>query len=486
MKEHIVSYHEKSIDFPSDVLRQQLPSVTLDKRPGRFVPFVLSLRCVYTSDSLFILLEGEGQYRAQKSHCQLELIDVYGEIVESVEEKRLDISDGNAFVLIWRFPFQDRNQINLNIDFDNKMGVMGSWTGRLIPGFTPDGIMKIATHLYQKCFDIAPDRIEFLAGDGSRRKVLRIHSSKKDPIIAIYGESRKENSRFITLANRFRTLGLSVPKVYAEGAGGLMYLLEDLGNVRLSDVMPTFNDKERRLIYRTILDDLVRLHLAVMPRGKDQGFPRSAFLSDLYYSEREFIARMSPNKYGNLALEADFLNLVNAMERAPITGFVFRDFQSKNIMMKGEQPYYIDFQSGLTGSCFYDLASLLVDPNADLDLGMQSELLGVFEGLHRWEMGIGKIRTSDDFVYFYNIFGLHRLLQALAAFCYLGFVQDKKDFIATIPSGLRQIQRVIDSNPSLVEQFPTLVPVLNDIVSVEEYQDITYLNNHFSLLAKKE
>src|SRR3989449_9859227 len=234
--------------------------------------------------------------------------------------------------------------------------------------------MDILKKLFEQRFHSPVERVQPLQGQlgGSGRNIIRLAGNKVSAIGILYGV-REENIAFLEFSKHFRRHGLPVPEIYAEDLSRGAYLEEDLGDTSLFE----FLSKNRA--GETIAPAVVEAYrkvVAVLPRfqveaGRDLNYkvcyPRASFdrqsiAWDLNYFKYYFL-RLAGVPFNEQALEKDFGRLTKFLLSADHDYFLYRDFQSRNIMLRDQQPLFIDYQGGRKGALQYDIASLLYDAN---------------------------------------------------------------------------------------------------------------------------
>lgn len=328
--------------------------------------------------------------------------------------------------------------------------------------------------LFREWYGSCPDRMELLPASGSARKYYRIFCAENSWIGA-WNRNVEENRLFVVFSRHFKEKGLHVPEIYAVAEDGLAYLQEDLGDRMLLDVV-TEGRKEGVLseetmdLYRKALAELLRFQIeghegmdysACVPRP---AFDRRCILWDLNYFKYCFL-RLAGTVFSEEALENDFEQLADRLCRADMRAFMFRDFQSRNIMVRDGEVWFIDYQGGRQGALPYDVASLLYDAIVGIPEGQREELLAYYmEELQRY-------RTIDK-VFFrreYYHFVLVRLLQAMGAFGLRGLYERKQHFIDSIRPGLQTLSLLFESG-KFGEAYPEIRRVVSDcLVRVEQF-----------------
>lgn len=305
---------------------------------------------------------------------------------------------------------------------------------------------------------------ELLPPSGSDRRYYRL-TSKNHHAIGAWNPDVRENQAFITLSRHFNDAGLPVPAVFAVDHSQQAYLQNDLGDITLFSLLSQEGLSENvKALYR----DAVKL----LPRFQVDGainldfnvcYPRKAFdlqsmRWDLNYFKYYF-ARLSGFGFDEQALEDDFDRLTGFLLSAENTFFLYRDFQSRNIMIYGGKPCFIDFQGGRQGPLQYDLASLIYDAKANLPREFRNELLG----LYMKEISLHTTIDPDDFTARYRGFILIRILQALGAYGFRGFYQKKEHFLQSIPYALNNLDYLLTHEHPGIE-LPALEKLLRSFI----------------------
>lgn len=303
-----------------------------------------------------------------------------------------------------------------------------------------------------------------LAESGSDRRYYRISGTETDAIGA-WNADEKENRAFIGLSDHFGKAGLPVPKVFSVDSNGQAYLQSDLGHTTLFGLLTEEGLSTRvKDLYRQVVHWLPQFQVKGA-EGLDpalcyprKSFDRQSMLWDLNYFKYYF-ARLAGTGFDEQSLEDDFEKLIAFLSAAPSGFFMYRDFQSRNIMIAGNQPFFIDYQGGRFGPLQYDIASLLFDAKANLPNDFREELLSLYIAEASRLTSI----DSHQFRKFYTGFVLIRILQALGAYGYRGFYQKKEHFLQSIPFALDNLNYLL-SNHHPGFEFPELEKLLRSYI----------------------
>ena len=237
--------------------------------------------------------------------------------------------------------------------------------------------MDVLNRLFEEHFHSPVTRIQPLQGDlgGSGRKIIRLSGEKGSAIGVLYGV-REENIAFLEFSKHFRRHGLPVPEIYGEDLNHGAYLEEDLGDTTLFEFLSTNRKGEN--IAASVVEAYYKV-VAVLPRFQVEAardlnyevcypissFDRQSVAWDLNYFKYYFL-RLAGIPFSEQALENDFGRLTDFLLSAPRDYFLYRDFQSRNILLRDGEPFFVDYQGGRKGALQYDIASLLFDAKADL------------------------------------------------------------------------------------------------------------------------
>jgi aminoglycoside/choline kinase family phosphotransferase len=338
--------------------------------------------------------------------------------------------------------------------------------------------MEVLQKLFEQHFQMPAARIQPLQGQlgGSGRNILRLSSAQQSAIGILYGV-REENVAFLDFSRHFRRHGLPVPEIYGEDLSQGAYLEEDLGDTTLFEFLSQNRAGENIApqaveAYRKVVAQLPRFQIEA---GRDLNYkvcyPRSSFdrqsiAWDLNYFKYYFL-RLAGIPFNEQALEDDFDSLTNFLLSANCDYFLYRDFQSRNIMLNAGQPYFLDYQGGRKGALQYDIASLLYDAKADLTPSLRQELLDLYI-----EKVGGFIEIEREaFLHHYYSYVYVRILQALGAYGFRGFYERKPHFLQSVPYALKNLRWLLH-NVELPIALPTLMEAFNSMLASEKLQGL--------------
>ena len=308
-----------------------------------------------------------------------------------------------------------------------------------------------------------------MQSSGSKRQYYRLWKGNQS-VIGVYHPVVQESKAFITFSKHFRKHGLAVPEILSEDLDNNIYLLEDLGDQTLFDLVlkAKNNDalnKEILAFYRKAIEDLVKFQLEA---GKDLDYsacyPRPVFDQqsiswDLNYFKYNFL-KLAGIEFDEQGLEDDFKTLMNLLLEESMEFFMYRDFQARNILIHENRPYFIDYQGGRRGPLQYDLASLLFQVRAEIPFEIREDLLNYYIEKAGQSISI----NAASFTKYYYGFALLRTLQVLGAYGFRGLFERKPHFISSLALAGRNIKWLRD-NAKLEIEIPELDLVLNEIIN---------------------
>jgi N-acetylmuramate 1-kinase len=289
-----------------------------------------------------------------------------------------------------------------------------------------------------------------LSARGSDRVFYRVHYDGNTAIGIHYDANRTENAYYADITAFLKKMRLPVPELIAHDPDRRLMMLEDLGDTDLFS-LGSAGWSERRILYQKTLGAVQRLH-RLREKNFPPGGPRlmDGFDEALYRWEQDYFLDNLVRRCCELDLEPAFETRLRD-ELALLTGrlcalprcLIHRDLQSRNIMVRGGEPYFIDFQGMRFGNPFYDLASLLCDPYVSIPDEGREELLSFYYVLSSQEL------DWDAFLGSFWDAAAERLMQALGAYGFLGKVKGLGDFLASIPPGLSNLNAAVSHVPSL-------------------------------------
>jgi UPF0042 nucleotide-binding protein len=324
--------------------------------------------------------------------------------------------------------------------------------------------------LYKDWCGKLPQQVDVLPQSGSDRRYFRLHDERGGTVIATVGANIPENETFAYFAETFYAKGLPVPQVLAISNDKTIYLQQDFGNTSLLQILEEKGaSPETYSLFRESLHQLARLQV-LGDEGLDyekcltnKEFGRQAIKADLFYFKYYFLDALR-KPYDKQKLIDDFDALSSYLTFTEFKFFMFRDFQSRNIMIQDNTVHFIDFQGGMKGAPQYDVASALWQARANLPDDWKASLLE--EYMTSFETVLGKPVDRAIFRSQYNGYVLIRLLQVLGAYGFRGLFERKAQFLTSIPLALQNLKWFIEHN-SLGIAVPELKRVLELCVGDE-------------------
>lgn len=329
--------------------------------------------------------------------------------------------------------------------------------------------------LFQQHTGQMPEDIKQLSASGSNRRYYRL-IGREQSFIGVQGISKAENEAFLYMAEHFSKKGLNVPTVYAISDDMMTYLQQDLGDTLLFDFIAegrktgVFCEAEKQMLRKTM-----KAIAALQVKGAEDFnyrvcYPQPEFnlrsiLWDLNYFKYCFLKATGLDFQENI-LENDFERLAYILLQKRTDTFMYRDFQSRNVMIHKNEPYFIDFQGGRKGPYYYDVASFLWQAKAHFNPELREELIEVY--LSELEKYICVNRA--DFHETLRHFVLFRTLQVLGAYGFRGYFEKKPHFLQSIPIAIENLRQLIQEGS---EDYPYLLDVLRQMTELKQFKEVS-------------
>ncbi|MDE6333157.1 MAG: phosphotransferase [Muribaculaceae bacterium] len=327
--------------------------------------------------------------------------------------------------------------------------------------------------LYKNHCGYEPDNIEELPSSGSNRRYFRI-SGDGGTFIGVLGNNLQENEAFLDFDRQFTEKGLPVPVVLAVSPDRMSYLQTDLGDTLLFNAIEkgrithVFSPMEKQLLEET-MRRLPDFQFAASNGQFDfskcfpaKEFDRRSIMWDLNYFKYCFLKATGIEFEENL-LEDDFNRLADTLLEADCDSFMYRDFQSRNVMIHNGEPWFIDFQGGRKGPCQYDVASFLWQAKANFSPDLRRELIDVYIQSARRYHDIDKAHFMDTL----RQFVLFRTIQVLGAYGFRGYFEKKPHFMQSVPFAIANLRALLAEKPFY--EYPYLQELLQRLVDLKQF-----------------
>ena len=336
--------------------------------------------------------------------------------------------------------------------------------------------MQQLLELYSKWSGSSAASVERLPIAGSNREYYRISADGGDSVIGVVGTSLDENHAFIYLTRHFSGKGLPVPNILAVSDDEMRYLQTDLGHTSLFDAISAgrtsggdYDSHERELLSRTVR--LLPKMQVLGAQGLDfsQCYPQSEFDTDtvsfdLNYFKYCFLKPVGLD-FHEVRLEADFRAFAAALTSEASDTFLYRDFQSRNVMIDADgSPHFIDYQGGRRGPVYYDLASFLWQASARIPDELRQSLIADY--YHELQSYIPDVPSLEAFRERLYQFVLFRTLQVLGAYGFRGYFERKQHFLASIPPAIANLRQLLSLN---CYPYPYMMDMLRRLTEMPRF-----------------
>lgn len=342
-----------------------------------------------------------------------------------------------------------------------------------------DFTTSILTQLAEEYAKQSVKKCEPLAQSGSHRRYFRLTLADESTLIGAFNDDIAENKAFFTYTKFFTNKHFNVPELLVVAPDQQHYLQTDLGKSTLYDFLSANRNEQGQpspevvRYYEQVVQQLPALQLSGH-EGLDfsVAYPRAAFDRqsmqwDLNYFKYYFLKLVNV-PFNEQLLENDYNNLIDYLLSAESDYFLYRDFQSRNIMVDNGSVYFIDYQGGRKGALQYDVASLLYDAKADLSPALREHLLNLYLDALSQQIEVDR----SAFLSYFQGFVLIRILQAMGAYGYRGYFERKTHFLQSVPYAVHNLDSLL-RNFNLPIELPELTRVLRSIITsdfVKPYQ----------------
>lgn len=328
-------------------------------------------------------------------------------------------------------------------------------------------------NLYRSLCSHEPESCTPLAGSASNRKYYRL-SHDNQSYIGVIGTDARENNAFIYLSRHLRSKGINVPEVYAVSDDSVAYIQEDLGGDVLFDMLSSARKGREDM---SAVEELLCRTMSWLPKIQFEGaegmdfsvcYPQPAFdlrmiMFDLNYFKYCFL-KPSGLEFDEVILQDEFERFAQNLLAEESDTFLYRDFNARNVMVRDGEPYFIDFQGGRRGPVYYDVASFIWQARAAYPVELKERLLDSYlEAL-----SVYRSVDRDEFRKRLNLFILFRLMQVLGAYGFRGLVEQKANFVTSIPAALAEISTL---PAALAEAYPYLMELLHSLAALPRFKD---------------
>lgn len=344
---------------------------------------------------------------------------------------------------------------------------------------TIDKELQIAAlkEAFARHFGCEPESVARISAGGSNRRYVRMSSAAGSAIASI-GTVKAENKAFLYMSRHLAAEGLNVPQIYYASRDGMSYLQQDLGDLSLAAALSRESAAGRYgAEAKALLADVAGTLADIQYKGaRDMDwsvcYPSQCFDArmvswDLSYFKYCFL-KLTSFEIDEEALQDDFDALARRLLAVPCDCFMYRDFQSRNVMLVDGVPYFIDYQGGRRGPAHYDLVSFLWQARMRYPARLKDELTEVYlDSLQAY-----KDVDRDAFRQQLQHFALFRTLQVLGAYGYRGLHEGKGHFLQSIPAAIMNLKELASA---LKEDYPYIFRMARSLASDADLMKVPQL-----------
>jgi N-acetylmuramate 1-kinase len=327
---------------------------------------------------------------------------------------------------------------------------------------------KVFDELIQKHLPIKDYSIVPLAGDASSRRYYRVVKGKQSWVLMEWTPFENPNEfPFISIQKHLQENGIGVPEIIGMDEKKGLFLLEDLGDLTLERRFWEFSKQESIVpFYQVTLDLLVKLHRKSLDKHQASRctaygvqFDTEKFTWELNYTFKNLFTILCPHRLTDqeqTALQKEFNSLALALANTPQV-LCHRDFHSRNIMIKGDRIYFIDFQDARLGPPQYDLVSLVHDSYVTLDEAHVQSLISYY--LNIFPEALGLFKTEERFMHFFYLQMLQRCFKASGTFAAILNQREDRRYLKYLPHTLSKVKYAL----SKTTEFPVMKKLVDQL-----------------------
>ena len=334
---------------------------------------------------------------------------------------------------------------------------------------------EVLKQLFEKYTGQTVSEINEMNSSGSNRRYFRLRGGRIS-VVGVIGTNRDENNAFIALSRHFGEKGINVPKVLSVSTDGMAYIQEDLGDsVLYQEVSHGRESGEYSSYERDLLCKVVEKLPKIQFKGAEGldfniCYPEPAFgermiLFDLNYFKYCFL-KATGLDFNEVRLQDDFEKFKTDLLEDMGDTFMYRDFQARNVMLKDDVPYFIDFQGGRRGPIYYDVASFIWQARARYPEDLKQEMLSAYlRSVRTYLPDLDEARFRGKL----RQFVLFRNLQTLGAYGFRGYFEKKPHFLASVPFAIDNLRRLLRTP---FDKYPYLNEVLTKLTTMQQFYEI--------------
>jgi N-acetylmuramate 1-kinase len=313
-------------------------------------------------------------------------------------------------------------------------------------------------------FNLRPETLRIASADASFRRYFRVDcqlESSNGAATAIVMDAPPANEDvkpFIYVAQKLLNAGVRAPKVLASNIDDGFLLLDDLGDATYLGLL---NEQSAKALYADAIDALIAMQCKAdtsnLPLYNRELLLREMRLYSQWYVPRHKNVTLTPKQTERL--ETSFEKIITN-NLAQTTGFVHRDYHSRNLMLVAHNnPGIIDFQDAVVGPLTYDLVSLLKDAYIRWEEDQVMDWC-----IRYWERarkaGLSLPTQFGDFYRDFEWMGLQRHLKILGIFSRLNYRDGKSRYLNDLPL-------VLEHSIKVCQRYSELFELRNLLLEVE-------------------
>ncbi|MGE4232321.1 MAG: aminoglycoside phosphotransferase family protein [Bacteriovoracia bacterium] len=298
-----------------------------------------------------------------------------------------------------------------------------------------------------------------LPGDASSRLYFRIRT-KTNSFIVMKMQAfieQGEHLPFIQVQRHLHRLGVNVPQIIDTDEKNGIILLSDLGDETLLNRLQNVSKPRDQLVwFKRAIDLLLNMQLRATEHSAPidaygQYFDEEKLMWEVGFTLAHFysgsLAPKIPSK--ELRVVQTYFEWICKRLSSQDWYFTHRDYHCRNIMVKNNELYMIDFQDARLGCAQYDLASLLRDSYYQLEEQTVYELVDYY--FRKKQEIEGKKESIKDFIKIFDLMSIQRNFKAIGSFASFYVKRGDVRYLKFIGNTFENIRRNLLKFPELSE-----------------------------------
>lgn len=292
-----------------------------------------------------------------------------------------------------------------------------------------------------------------LAGDASNRRYYRVVHDHQSWVLMRWEPYDPKNYPFLSVLEHFKKHQVHVPEVINQSPKEGLVLLEDLGDLTLER---KFWESQNQLaamdFYKMAIDEIVKIHFNCTSDKTDCSafkikFDTEKFLWEMNYGREHLlngVLKFPFTEKQNRELTNIFTEICAILDAEP-KYISHRDYHSRNLMLKLDKMYVIDFQDARLGPIQYDLVSLFKDSYVDMRDEISQALTDYYFNQAKPYLPKGFSMAQHEYIY--ELQSIQRCFKACGSFASFYNTRNDRRYLKYLSGTLKKVMKSLNQFP---------------------------------------